>query len=217
MPVIRNFHCEDLPAWAEVKKIEHILLPFGATHVLHTGCKKCAVLVYRGKLNVTDDKGNVTKLAGFWRPSDTHCFDCGDLTLYSPMEKVGNWFNKTDIYVFAGDFGDWFQISSFACESVDKPINYGQPVDYEFNTNMPNHYTEYDDYWICIKGHGKVTVDGETFMVHPGDGVVAKRGTYHQVSTAMGYMVFVTFGSRLGGKKRTDMLWESEHGKPECD
>lgn len=124
------------------------------------------------------------------------------------------------IAVYSGDWTDEDhpKMGGFECSNNERPYNHGDPVEYPFFTTFPNHYHEYDEYFLIMRGRGIFMDDGVLYNVEPGDLVATRRGVHHQVVACWDdVMICSEFGSRLGGQMRPYFLYEHTHGKPLCE
>lgn len=219
MPVIHNFNYNEIPAWAQLKKWEIYKLPLGHTVTIDTGYSRCGVYLMNGNITVDDGKERVQ----LWRRmgqdvKQIHLFHSGKITV--EVSADDNWWNENTIAVYSGDWTDEDhpKMGGFECSNNERPYNHGDPVDYPFFTTFPNHYHEYDEYFLIMRGRGIFMDDGVLYNVEPGDLVATRRGVHHQVVACWDdVMICSEFGSRLGGQMRPYFLYEHTHGKPLCE
>ena len=220
MPCIHNFQYNELPEWSVLKKWEIHRIPVGHTVTIETGHAKCGVYLMNGKITVDDGHEKVL----LWRRMGQdviqhHLFKGGKITVECSADD--NWWNENTIAVFSGDWGDdeFAKMGGFECSNCDHPFNHGDPVDYPFFTTFPNHYHEFDEYFLIMRGRGIWMDDGKLYNVEPGDLIATRRGTHHHVVACWDdVMICSEFGARVGGKGRGGaFLYEHTDGKPLCN
>lgn len=179
MPVIKiNRSEEDMPSWCELRSVKRYQIRKGQTLDIETGHARSAIFVDRGSVIVNaEDKDTILKsgsVLSFERPgAESMTMNTGHFTV-TFNQAPGYWMDKGTFYVLAGDW-DWVKIASFRVDRVDEVVNIGDPTDYYRNTCFDNHYHEYDEYWVILRGSGKVQSEGAIYSVWPGDLVATKR------------------------------------------
>ena len=218
MPCIHNFQYNEIPEWSILKKWEIYHIPVGSKMTIETGHSKCGVWLLNGLITVDDGHASTV----LWRRLGQDVrqfafFQSGTITVDCSADD--NWWNVNTIAVFSGDWADdeRVKMGGFSCSNNDHPFNHGDPVDYPIFTTFPNHYHEYDEYFLVMRGRGIFMDDGVLYNVGPGDLIATRRGCHHQVVACWDEsMNCAEFGSRYGGQKREIFLYEHTHGKPLC-
>ncbi len=214
--VVRNFRYEDIPEWAEVKKVEIYKIPWGGTISIHTGYPRCAVVLYEGCVIVNDGVDHHMNSINH----GTRCLLCksGDITIHSKA-FMANWVNQNEVVVWSGVWPDdiYHRCSAFYCAAVDHPCNYGDPLPEgtKINTNFDNHYHDFDEYFLIWRGSGVFWEEDYGFStVKPGDLIITPRGKHHCVTWVDGStnLVCSEFASRTQAPGRDYFLWNHNNG-----
>lgn len=217
MPVIHNFQYNEIPEWSVLKKWEIYDIPVGSTFTIETGYGKCGVWLLNGYVTVDDGSRRQELWRRLGQDVIQFCF-CASGTITVECHADDNWWNTNKIAVFSGDWADdeKVKMGGFSCANADHPFNHGDPVDFPFFTTFPNHYHEFDEYFLIMRGNGVFMDDGVLYNVGPGDLVATQRGRHHMVAAVWSEsMNCAEFGSRYGGRGRNEFLYEHTHGKPE--
>ena len=208
MPVIRNYQCDMIPEWSELKLYEKYYVNEGETIEIDTGYSKAAVFVYAGYVRVqAENKGwDLCSAKPGHAPIDFIQLNTGKFTV-STKTFPGFWLSGCEIFVLSGDWKGWTVVSNFMVENSKFPENNGDPMDCETHTTFENHFHDFDECWIVACGGGKVWDNEQLYDVYPGDMVITKRGTHHCFVECSGFTRCVAFKSRIGGNASVDNLY----------
>jgi len=207
MPVIRNYQCDAIPEWSQVKLYKKYYLKEGETLEIDTGCSKAAVFIYAGyvKVEAEDKSWDLCSAKPAHAPIDYIQLPVGKFKV-STKTFPGFWLSGCEIYVIAGEWVGWTVVSNFMVENSLFPENPGDPMDCKTKTTFENHFHDFDEYWIVACGGGYVWDNDTVYEVNPGDMVITKRGTHHCFVETKNFTRCVAFKARLGGLCRLDNL-----------
>lgn len=205
MPVFRSGR-GNAPPWCEMTDFEILTLHADESVALRRFGEKEKLFICEGSCRVL--RGGEKVLAG-----------SGEiLSLDSPDGRFHVWTDKESATLVrvGGHWGE--QIGGagvFTLKQSLSPRNDGDPTPYPRNTEFDNHYHDFDEYWILVKGRGKIRTEGQPYDVGPGDCVATGRGHHHDFPVVEEPITGVYFETTLEGRKRLGHLWEHKHGPPE--
>jgi len=205
MPVFKNGR-GNAPAWCEMTDFEIRTLRANETVILHRFGDKEKLFICEGSCEVERDGKKV--LAGV-----------GDiLSLDSPESRFHVTASEAPARL-ARVGGHWGEETGgagvFTLKQSTAPRNDGDPTPYPRNTEFDNHYHDFDEYWIIVKGQGKIVTEGKSYSVTAGDCVATGRGHHHDFPVVEETITGVYFETTLEGRKRLGHLWEHTHGPAE--
>jgi mannose-6-phosphate isomerase-like protein (cupin superfamily) len=103
----------------------------------------------------------------------------------------------------------------YSNEQHSTPRNIGDPVDYPRTNDFDNHYHDFDEFWIILKGSGLAVSEGVKYKFTGGDIIATRMGDHHDLSEVHEDIHGIYFETSLKGQKRLGHLWEHTHGKPD--
>jgi mannose-6-phosphate isomerase-like protein (cupin superfamily) len=177
------------PKWCELKYFEIVNLPKGTKKEFKKTYKKEKIIITdgKGKAFINGNEVDVAEHTNIDVNENETGFKItevtNDLTL---VRMCGTWGNEVG---GSGIFG--------VAE----------------NGKFDNHYHDCDEYWILVKGKGKVVSEGKTYTVGAGDCIATGMGFNHDFPEVFEPVKSVYFETTIEGKKRLGHLWEHQHGK----
>jgi mannose-6-phosphate isomerase-like protein (cupin superfamily) len=205
MPVVKNYHYEDIPAWSELKKYERLKVIRNTTPLHYINqYDNCEIFVLSGSCKITDSSGTVTELsANEHGPILTKEFDIS--------AKHGYFIDSCDIVVLCGKW-EYAKIGLFRVDQFENPINNGSPCGYYRNSGFDNHYHDFDEMWIIVKGSGVAMTEDKLYEVEAGDCVLTRKGNNHDYPIVHMYTEAICFENLPRGLGRSGHLWIQRDG-----
>lgn len=192
------------PDWSEVKRITQLSIePNSATEITKSFAKY-ALFVISGECSISTNGYEKTFLENDYLFSEKM-----NISL-----KSSN--HKTEIVLVEGSWGEELGGSDvFRMSKHSTPRNIGDPVDYPRTNDFDNHYHDFDEYWIILKGSGLAVSEGVKYKFSDGDIIATRMGDHHDLSEVHEDIHGIYFETSLRGQKRLGHLWEHTHGKPD--
>ena len=213
MPVVKNYHCENIPAWSELKKYERLQIIRNKTPVHYINkYPNCEIFVLSGACKIIDSNGNATELRqNEHAPVATKEFDM--------IAKHGYFVDRCDLMVLCGKW-EYAKIGLFRVDQFEEPQNIGSPCNYYRNSGFDNHYHDFDEIWIVTKGSGVAMTDDVLYEVEVGDCILTRKGNNHDYPIVHTYTECICFeNAPRGPMSRPGHLWTHRDGPnvPEVD
>jgi mannose-6-phosphate isomerase-like protein (cupin superfamily) len=188
------------PEWSEVKSISHHLLRSGSSVEIQKEYPSITVFIISGECNIKD-KGLEKTL------SENDSFYPGTETTITSLNK------DSEIVIIEGNWGvETGSSAVFRMSAASTPRNTGDPADYPRTNDFDNHYHDFDEYWIILKGSGVAVSEGIKYTFSAGDIIATRMGDHHDLPEIYEDIVGIYFETTLKGKKRTGHLWSHTHG-----
>ena len=192
------------PEWSEVKKISQLTIESNSASEITKSFSKYALFVISGECSI-----RVNGDERVFEENDSLFSDKQNITI-----KSSN--HRTELVLIEGIWGD--EIGGSAVFNMSKhstPRNIGDPVDYSRTNDFDNHYHDFDEYWIILKGSGLAVSEGVKYKFTGGDIIATRMGDHHDLSEVHEDIHGIYFETSLKGQKRLGHLWEHTHGKPD--
>ncbi|HAB53046.1 MAG: hypothetical protein A2315_15080 [Ignavibacteria bacterium RIFOXYB2_FULL_35_12] len=188
------------PEWSEVKKISRFYIEPNGFMEITKSFPKYALFVVCGEF--------ILKVNGYEKT-----FLEND-SLFSDKKSVSikSSDKKTELVMIEGNWSDERGGSAvFRMSSCSTPRNIGDPVDYPRTNDFDNHYHDFDEYWIILKGSGLAVSEGIKYTFSAGDIIATRMGDHHDLPDVYEDIHGIYFETSLKGKKRIGHLWIHTH------
>lgn len=192
------------PVWSEVKSITQLLLEPNSKNEITKSFPKYALFVISGECTI-----RTNGYEKIFSENDSLCSDKMNISI-----NTTNHF--TEIVMIEGNWND--EIGGSAVFKMSKhsvPRNIGDPVDYNRTNDFDNHYHDFDEYWIILKGSGLAVSEGVKFKFSAGDIIATRIGDHHDLPEVYEEIHGIYFETSLKGQKRIGHLWNHTHGVPD--
>lgn len=169
MPVFKSGQ-GNVPSWCEMTEFEIVTLQADERIIFPRLGKKEKLFVCEGSCEVGRDGEKARAGVGEILSLDSSEGQFHVTTGRQPTTLVrvaGHWGEET------GGAG------VFSLHQSSTPRNEGDPTPYPRNTQFDNHYHDFDEYWIIVKGRGRIVTEDKSYDVGPGDCVATGRGHHH--------------------------------------
>lgn len=121
----------------------------------------------------------------------------------------------SDIILIQGNWDEQVGNSGFfTLKNNLYPGNTGDPVNYKHYTKFDNHYHDFNEIWIILKGSGTAISEGIQYEFEEGDCILTMMGDHHDLPFVKEEIKGIYFETSLRGKKRLGHLWNHTHGNP---
>ena len=192
------------PEWSEVKKIAQFSIDPNSTSEITKSFPKYALFVISGECSI--------KTNGYEKiflENDSLFSDKKNISI-----KTTN--HKTEIVMIEGNWNDEIGGSAvFKMSKLSTPRNIGDPVDYPRTNDFDNHYHEFDEYWIILKGSGLAVSEGVRYKFSSGDVIATRMCDHHDLPEVYEDIHGIYFETSLREQKRLGHLWNHTHGEPD--
>lgn len=192
------------PDWSEVKRITQLSIePNNKTDIKKTFAKY-ALFVISGECNIKANGYDKIFLENDSLFSDKkNIFIQTTNTITEIVMIEGNWRNEV-----GGS-------AVFMMSKHSTPRNIGDPTDYPRTNDFDNHYHDFDEYWIILKGSGLAVSEGVKYKFSGGDIIATRMGDHHDLPEVYEDIHGIYFETSLRGQKRLGHLWNHTHGEPD--
>lgn len=202
MPLFKQNHAA--PMWSALQYFEILDIPQEGSCAFGKTSLKEKIIIIKG--------GCLVEVSG--------------MPVRATINDVFNLKNSNDHLVIRADeeavtlvrmCGDWHYDDNFC--GLFNPSDHlqfqevGDPIRYPKNSEMDNHYHDYDAFWIICSGHGLVVTEGAIIEVEAGDCVATGMGHHHDFPICSQPVQAVFLAGDPEGGKRKGHLWEHVHGK----
>lgn len=192
------------PEWSEVKKISQLTIEPNSTAEITKSFPKYALFVISGECSIRTNGYEKIFLENDYLFSEKR-----NISIKSSNHKI-------EIVLVEGSWGEELGGSAvFRMSKHSTPRNIGDPVDYSRTNDFDNHYHDFDEYWIILKGSGLAVSEGVKYKFSGGDIIATRMGDHHDLSEVHEDIQGIYFETSLRGQKRLGHLWEHTHGKPD--
>jgi mannose-6-phosphate isomerase-like protein (cupin superfamily) len=192
------------PDWSEVKKITQLSIEPNSTTEIIKSFQKYALFIISGECSI-----KVNGYEKMFLENDSLFSDKKNILIKSANQK-------TEIVIVEGDWSDEIGGSAvFKMSKNSMPRNIGDPVDYPRTNDFDNHYHDFDEYWIILKGSGLAVSEGVKFKFVAGDIIATRVGDHHDLPKVYEEILGIYFETSLKGQKRIGHLWNHTHGVPD--
>jgi mannose-6-phosphate isomerase-like protein (cupin superfamily) len=203
MPLLKISENE-FPVWSEVKRITQLSIEPNSTKEITKSFPKYALFVIQGECSI-----RTNGYEKMFSENDYLFSDKKNISI-----KITN--HKTELVMIEGNWSDEIGGSSvFKMSKHSVPRNIGDPVDYNRTNDFDNHYHDFDEYWIILKGSGLAVSEGVKFKFSAGDIIATKIGDHHDLPEVYEDIHGIYFETSLRGQKRIGHLWNHTHGDPD--
>lgn len=203
MPLLKTLE-NKFPDWSEVKRITQLSIESNGATEITKSFPKYALFVISGECSIRTNGYEKTFLENDYLFSEK----------INISIKCSN--HKTELVLIEGIWGDEIGGSAvFKMSKYSTPRNIGDPVDYPRTNDFDNHYHDFDEYWIILKGSGLAVSEGVKYKFSGGDIIATRMGDHHDLSEVHEDIHGIYFETSLKGQKRLGHLWEHTHGKPD--
>ena len=203
MPLLK-INENKFPEWSEVKKITWNSIEPNSSSELSISFLKFALFVISGECSIiVNGKEN--------------SFIENDSVFLNKMNvSIKTKDQKTEIVTIEGNWGNEIGGSAvFKMSKNSKPKNVGDPVDYNRTNDFDNHFHDFDEYWIILKGRGLAVSEGVKYNFGSGDIIATRMGDHHDLPEVYEDIHGIYFETTLKGQKRIGHLWKHTHGEPD--
>lgn len=190
------------PEWSEVKKITQLSIDLNSTTEITKSFSKYALFVISGECTI-----RTNGYEKIFLENDSLFSDKKNISIRTTTQK-------TEIVMIEGNWSDEIGSSAvFKMSRHSTPRNIGDPVDYPRTNDFDNHYHDFDEYWIILKGSGLAVSEGVRNKFYAGDIVATRMGDHHDLPEVYEDIHGIYFETSLRGHKRLGHLWNHTHGK----
>lgn len=192
------------PVWSEVKRITLLSIEPNSTNEIAKSFPKYALFVISGECTI-----RTNGYEKIFSENDSLFSDKKNISIKTSGQK-------TEIVMVDGNWSD--EIGGSAVFKMSKhsvPRNIGDPVDYNRTNDFDNHYHDFDEYWIILKGSGLAVSEGVKFKFSAGDIIATRIGDHHDLPEVYEEIHGIYFETSLKGQKRIGHLWNHTHGVPD--
>ncbi|MCU0415123.1 MAG: hypothetical protein MUE91_12115 [Ignavibacteriaceae bacterium] len=187
------------PDWSEVKKISQLTIESNSITELTKSFSKYALFVISGECSI-----RTNGYEKIYLENDSLFSDKKNTSIKTTTQK-------TEIVMIEGIWGD--EIGGSAVFKMRR--NIGDPVDYPRTNDFDNHFHDFDEYWIILKGSGVAVSEGLKYKFSGGDIIVTRMGDHHDLPEVYEDIHGIYFETSLRGQKRLGHLWNHSHGEPD--
>lgn len=192
------------PEWSEVKRITQLTIEPNSVTEITKSFPKYALFVISGECSIRTNGYEKIFLENDYLFSEKR-----NISIKSSNHKI-------EIVLVEGSWGEELGGSAvFRMSKHSTPRNIGDPVDYSRTNDFDNHYHDFDEYWIILKGSGLAVSEGVKYKFTGGDIIATRMGDHHDLSEVHEDIHGIYFETSLKGQKRLGHLWEHTHGKPD--
>lgn len=192
------------PEWSEVKRITQLSIEPNSVTEITKSFPKYALFVISGECSIRTNGYEKIFLENDYLFSEKK-----NISIKSSNHKI-------EIVLVEGSWGEELGGSAvFRMSKHSTPRNIGDPVDYPRTNDFDNHYHDFDEYWIILKGSGLAVSEGVKYKFSGGDIIATRMGDHHDLSEVHEDIQGIYFETSLRGQKRLGHLWEHTHGKPD--
>jgi len=192
------------PEWSEVRKISQLTVESNSTTEITKSFSKYALFVISGECSI-----RTNGYEKIYLENDSLFSDKKNISIKTTTQK-------TEIVMIEGNWSDEIGGSAvFKMSKQSTPRNIGDPVDYPRTNDFDNHYHDFDEYWIILKGSGLAVSEGGKYKFSDGDIIATKMGDHHDLPEVYEDIHGIYFETSLRGQKRLGHLWNHTHGEPD--
>jgi mannose-6-phosphate isomerase-like protein (cupin superfamily) len=192
------------PDWSEVKKISRLTIESNRTTEITKSFSKYALFVISGECSI-----RTNGYEKIFIENDSLFSDKKNISIKTTTQK-------TEIVMIEGIWGDEIGGSAvFKMSKHSTPRNIGDPVDYPRTNDFDNHYHDFDEYWIILKGSGVAVSEGVNYKFSDGDIIATRMGDHHDLPEVYEDIHGIYFETSLRRQKRLGHLWNHTHGEPD--
>ena len=192
------------PEWSEVKKISQLTIESNRTTEITKSFSKYALFVISGECSI-----RTNGYEKIFIENDSLFSDKKNISIKTTTQK-------TEIVMIEGIWGDEIGGSAvFKMSKHSTPRNIGDPVDYPRINDFDNHYHDFDEYWIILKGSGVAVSEGVKYKFSDGDIIATRMGDHHDLPEVYEDIHGIYFETSLRRQKRLGHLWNHTHGEPD--
>ena len=192
------------PEWSEVKRISQFPINPNSTVEITKSFLKYALFVISGDCIIRTNGYEKT-----FKKNDSLFFNKKRISIKSSHQKA-------EIVMIEGTWND--EIGGSAVFKMSKhsiPKNLGDSVDYSRTNDFDNHYHDFDEYWIILKGRGCAVSEGVKYKFSGGDIIATRMCDHHDLPEVYEDIHGIYFETSLRGQKRIGHLWNHTHGEPD--
>jgi len=192
------------PEWSEVKRITQLSIEPNITAEITKSFPKYAIFVISGECSI-----RTNGYEKIFLENDSLFSDKKNISIKTTMQK-------TELVMIEGIWSDEIGGSAvFKMSRHSTPRNIGDPFDYQRKNDFDNHFHDFDEYWIILKGSGLAVSEGVQFKFSGGDIVATRMGDHHDLPEVNEDIHGIYFETSLRGQKRLGHLWNHTHGEPD--
>jgi mannose-6-phosphate isomerase-like protein (cupin superfamily) len=192
------------PDWSEVKKITQLSIEPNSKTQIVKSYMNYAIFVISGECSI-----RTNGYEKIFSENDSLYSDKKNISI-----KITN--HKTELVIIEGNWSDEVGGSAvFKMSKQSTPRNIGDPVDYPRTNDFDNHYHDFDEYWIILKGGGIAVSEGVKFKFGAGDIIATRICDHHDLPEVYEDIHGIYFETSLRGQKRMGHLWNHTHGVPD--
>jgi mannose-6-phosphate isomerase-like protein (cupin superfamily) len=192
------------PEWSEVRKISQLTVESNSTTEITKSFSKYALFVISGEYSI-----RTNGYEKIYLENDSLFSDKKSISI-----KTTN--HQTEIVMIEGNWSDEIGGSAvFKMSKQSTPRNIGDPVDYLRTNDFDNHFHDFDEYWIILKGSGLAVSEGVKYKFTGGDIIATRMCDHHDLPEVYEDIHGIYFETSLRGQKRLGHLWNHTHGEPD--
>jgi len=192
------------PDWSEVKRITQLSIDSHGNTEITKSFPKYAIFVISGECSI-----RTNGYEKIFLENDSLISDKKNISIKTTMQK-------TELVMIEGNWSDEIGGSAvFKMSKHSTPRNIGDPVDYSRTNDFDNHYHDFDEYWIILKGSGLAVSEGVKYKFSGGDIIATRMGDHHDLPEVYDDIHGIYFETSLRGQKRLGHLWNHNHGEPD--
>lgn len=202
MPLLKISE-NNFPDWSEVKRITQLTIEANSSAAVTNSFPQYALFIISGECSI--------------RTNGYEKIFLENDSLFSHKKNISikTTAQKTELVIIEGNWND--EIGGSAVFKMSKnsiPRNIGDQVDYPRTNDFDNHYHDFDEYWIILKGSGLAVSEGVKYKFSGGDIVATRMGDHHDMPEVYEDIHGIYFETSLRGQKRLGHLWNHTHGLP---
>lgn len=192
------------PEWSEVKNITQLSIEPNSTIEITKSFSKYALFILSGECTI-----RTNGYEQLFLENDSLFSDKKNISIKAKEHKA-------EIVLIEGNWGDELGGSAvFRMGRSSTPRNIGDPVDYIRTNDFDNHYHDFDEYWIILKGGGLAVSEGVKYKFSAGDIIATRMCDHHDLPEVYEDIHGIYFETSLRGQKRLGHLWNHTHGEPD--
>jgi mannose-6-phosphate isomerase-like protein (cupin superfamily) len=192
------------PEWSEVKKITQLTIEPNSTAEITKSFTKFALFIISGECSI-----RTNGYEKIFLENDSIFSDKNEISI-----KTKN--HNSEIVMIEGNWSDEIGGSAvFKMSKISTPRNVGDLVDYPRTNNFDNHYHDFDEYWIILKGSGLAVSEGVRYKFSGGDIIATRMFDHHDLPEVYEDIQGIYFETSLRGNKRLGHLWNHTHDEPD--
>lgn len=192
------------PEWSEVRKISQLTVESNSTTEITKLFSKYALFVISGECSI-----RTNGYEKIYLENDSLFSDKKNISVRTTTQK-------TEIVMIEGNWSDEIGGSAvFKMSKQSTPRNIGDPVDYLRTNDFDNHFHDFDEYWIILKGSGLAVSEGVKYKFTGGDIIATRMCDHHDLPEVYEDIHGIYFETSLRGQKRLGHLWNHTHGDPD--